>query len=246
MTEVPYAHLDDRFYGNPKILGTPLPALGLYAVGLSYCNAQLTDGFIPRSVVIGWRGWASAAKTLVARKLWETVDEGYRVHDFLDWNPSRQQVLADRAAAAERKRVSRRTPAGRPAGVTPESGIPDERRSPVSTPLHSGRTSSVPDPPNPLSATGADGAPPRAVAEDPVRTLHHDGQICPQCRLPFTGPYLEHSAAKHKINPDAKPGNLFGGRSNGSPEAPPPEIAAQFDAMHERLASLSDEAKAAK
>jgi len=234
---VPYAHLDDRFYGNPKILGTPLPALGLYAVGLSYCNAQLTDGFIPRAVVVGWTGWASAAKTLVARKLWESVDEGFLVHDFLDWNPSRQQVLKERAAAAERKRSSRRTDTG----VRPESRgspeQPDERRSTVSTPLHTGRPPAVPDPPNPLSATGADGAPPRAVAE-PITPLHHDGQICPQCRLPFTGPYLEHSAAKHKINPTASPGNLFGGRSNGSPDAPPPEIAAQFDAMHERLASL--------
>jgi hypothetical protein len=241
---MPYAHLDDRFYGNPKILGTPLPALGLYAVGLSYCNAQLTDGFIPRSVVVGWRGWAAAAKILVARNLWAEVTEGFHVHDFLDWNPSRQQVLADRAAAAERKRSSR----GRPAGVTPESrrspDTPDERRSPVSTPLHSGRPPAVPDPPYPPSATGADGAAPRAVAEPLPVTLRADAGQCPLCRLPFTGSYLDHTAEKHKVNSMASPGNLFGGRRGDPVEAPPPEVAAQFAAMHERLQSLPDEAQA--
>ena len=106
---VPWAHLDDRFYGNPKILGTPLPALGLYAVGLSYCNDQLTDGFIPRSVLAGLRGWAAAARMLVQRNLWTEQPGGYQVHDYLDWNDSKEQVLAKRKGAAERQRRNRVT-----------------------------------------------------------------------------------------------------------------------------------------
>lgn len=120
-----WARLDDHFHGNPKVLATPLAALGLYALGLSYCADQLTDGFIPKSVVLGWSKSAAAARLLVQHKLWEVTRDGYRVHDYLEWNRSRGQVLADREAARKRKDRERHAAAQpelngmRPAGVTP-------------------------------------------------------------------------------------------------------------------------------
>jgi hypothetical protein len=39
--------------------------------------------------------------------LWREVPDGYEVHDFLDYNPSKEKVDAERAAAAERQRRGR-------------------------------------------------------------------------------------------------------------------------------------------
>ena len=104
---VAWAKLDDKFHGNPKVLEAGLPALGLYVLGLSYCADQLTDGQLSRKVVAGWKGWKPAADELVRVGLWEATAQGYRVHDYLDWNPSREHLLRERADAAERKRVFR-------------------------------------------------------------------------------------------------------------------------------------------
>jgi len=247
---MPWANLDDHFHDNPKVLETPLPGVGLYAIGLSYCSAHMTDGFIPQAVVRGIRGWTTAVRMLIDRKLWEPVEGGFRVHDYLQWNRSRAQVLADRAAAADRKRMSRRTPAGQNEDVRPESHRTSGRSHTTPArdqpnPIQSGRPPAVPGSPStPLTAAaGADGAAPRAAADSPM-TLHHDGAECPICRLPYTGPYLEHTAAKHKVNAQSSPGNLFGARRT-EPEPPPPEMAAQFAAMHQRLQSLPDEQKQA-
>jgi hypothetical protein len=38
------------------------------------------------------------AKVLVGENLWHDVPLGYQIHDYLDYNPSRAQVLADREA----------------------------------------------------------------------------------------------------------------------------------------------------
>jgi len=218
---MPYAHLDDRFYGNPKILSTPLPAVGLYCLGLSYCNAQLTDGFIPRSAVAGWGGWAAAAKTLVARNLWEAVTDGFRVHDFLDWNPSREQVLEERAAARQRKT---RWKAGRT-----EDGTRPERVPPVSTPPHStpdGLRPS-PDPLNPLT----DGAPFEAP---PRRASPTEAQVCPICRRTFLGPYSEHQCDPLQ-RPKRRPG-LGRLLPREARVAPPPEVLAELDMLEKTRA----------
>jgi len=141
---MPWANLDDHFHDNPKVLETPLPGVGLYAIGLSYCSAHMTDGFIPQAVVRGIRGWTTAARMLTDRKLWEPVEGGFRVHDYLQWNRSRAQVLADRAAAADRKRMSRRTPAGQNGRVRPEShpDVRPESQDPVRP--ESGRSHTTP------------------------------------------------------------------------------------------------------
>jgi len=244
-TRVPWAHLDDHFYSHPKVVATPLPAVGLFAIGLSYCGDQLTDGFIPRSVVVGIRGWTSAARMLIERNFWNEVPGGYQVHDYLDWNDSREQVLAKRKGAADRAASSRER--RRAAHVTehvPRDVTRTERARPVSTPLHSGVTEVTPrDPPNPLTDATAFGAAPRRGSPEPT-TLRHDVAECPICRLPFSGTYLEHTAERHKVNASTDPGNLFSRARTRDAEAPPPDIEAQFQAMHERLQALPEQAQA--
>jgi len=95
--------LEDDFTEHPKLVAAGPLAGWLFVCGLTYCARHLTDGDIPapqvpRLVV----GGARLAAALVAVGLWETMPGGYRVHDYLQYQPSRAAVLAARAKTLER------------------------------------------------------------------------------------------------------------------------------------------------
>lgn len=92
--------LDDRFFDNPKIAALSDPAQLAYIKGGTYCARELTDGFIPFRKA---REFASpkVIKELVPG-LWEPRDDGFRVHDYLKYNPTKEQVLSEREAARRR------------------------------------------------------------------------------------------------------------------------------------------------
>lgn len=105
-----WARLDDAFRDHPKFLGLSLSAVGLWACGLAYCSRYLTDGFIPKLAVDRLapgdkpRAIRSAIDELLNAGAWEIGrDGGYQVHDFLDWNPSKERVLAARDLDRKRK-----------------------------------------------------------------------------------------------------------------------------------------------
>jgi len=116
-----WAKIDDHFFGHPKVVNTSLAARGLWITALSWTAALRTDGWIPEEIipVLAADGenrgqiptWV--VEELVSHRLWERGEGGYRIHDFLDWNPSREEVDARRAATntrvaayRERKRVT--------------------------------------------------------------------------------------------------------------------------------------------
>ncbi len=75
----------------------------MWACGLSYAAQYLTDGVIARAAVptlldFGNVDEFTIADDLVAAGLWEFHPAGYVIHDYLDYNPSKAQVLAERAA----------------------------------------------------------------------------------------------------------------------------------------------------
>src|SRR5262252_8022739 len=222
---MPWAQLDDHFHDNPKILETSLPAVGLYAIGLSYCSAQLSDGFIPRVVVSGRRGSVAAARELIEHRFWEPVEGGYRIHDYLDWNKSREQVLAERAAAAERKRSSRRTSGDRPAGVT--QGV---RQMSGTTPFPPGDA---------LQASLPPLTPPPPDAAPDETSSRRGSQECPNCRRAFIGPYSEHHCAIQR--PTRRPvlGKLLPREAR---EPPPPEALAELEMLERTRADRQAEA----
>ena len=104
---MPWVRLDDQFYNHPKLglLGMyMLPCVGLHVLSLCYCNAYLTDGFIPEGQVARLAGelrllmpedeaWKELAQRLIDAGLWEQHDVGYVIHDFLEYNPSRKETL---------------------------------------------------------------------------------------------------------------------------------------------------------
>ena len=100
---MPWGRIDDSFYDHPKLddLGRHrLPCVGLYVLALSYSNRHLTDGFIPSGMVRKLGGTRVLAEHLVRVGLWDLVIDGYRIHDFLDYN--------DSSAAVRRRRVDMR------------------------------------------------------------------------------------------------------------------------------------------
>src|SRR4051812_32802373 len=107
------ATLAPNFHSHPDVWMCGLEGAGLFAKALSYCAEYLTDGALPGAWVRSQipRGDRRKIVTrLVDAGLFERVSrEEYRVVDYLDHNPSRDQVLTfltvnpEETGAAERR-----------------------------------------------------------------------------------------------------------------------------------------------
>jgi DnaD/phage-associated family protein len=91
-----WTRIDDKFYENSKILDAGPLGAHLYIAGLIHCNVKRTDGFIADCFISGIGGDAfdskRFAKKLVENKLWDRVEGGYQVHDFLQFNKSKEEI----------------------------------------------------------------------------------------------------------------------------------------------------------
>lgn len=94
--------IDDQFPHHPKLVSISIPARWAYMEGLCYCAQYLTDGFIAD----GQARLIASPKVraeLLEAVLWHEVKGGISVHDYLDYNPTKAQVMAEREAARKRK-----------------------------------------------------------------------------------------------------------------------------------------------
>lgn len=115
-----WARLDDGFPEHPKVLAVGPFGLTVFVRALCYSARNLTDGFIPNaataSFTVDFARTSRAAHAvdwpsrLVAAGLWDEAPGGYRIHDYLAYNPSKEKVLAERKAAAERVKRWRADP----------------------------------------------------------------------------------------------------------------------------------------
>jgi hypothetical protein len=103
---MPWFRLDDAFHSHPKIIAAGNEAIGLYVRCGTYAAQHLTDGFIPQRVALLY-GSPELAETLVETKLWRRARGGWQMPDYLDYNPSADQVKQERKSAAERQRRRR-------------------------------------------------------------------------------------------------------------------------------------------
>lgn len=115
------AVLHYNFHSHPKIVGLSKAAIGVYALALSYASGNLTDGFVPDSYVRSLdRNHQSVTKRspfgqLIAAGLVTKTDGGYAIRDYLDYNPTKAQVVEKRRLARERmNRVRANTPTKKP------------------------------------------------------------------------------------------------------------------------------------
>src|ERR1700722_4563451 len=103
---MPWFRLDDSFHSHPKVIAAGNEAIGLYVRCGTYAAQHLTDGFVPEQVALLY-GSPELADKLVTAKLWRRARGGWRMPDYLDYNPSRQAVDNDRKNAANRQRRRR-------------------------------------------------------------------------------------------------------------------------------------------
>src|SRR5215467_4729334 len=98
---MPWFRVDDSFHSHPKVIAAGNEAVGLYVRCGAYAAEHLTDGFIPESIALLY-GSDALAETLVKTKLWRRTRGGWRMPDYLDYNPSKEAVDKERKQAAER------------------------------------------------------------------------------------------------------------------------------------------------
>lgn len=105
-----WVRLDDGFAEHPKVEEVGPLAGFLHIAALCYCNRNLTDGFIPASRVTKLADVPAVrkhAQALVRVGMWLEVDGGYQVHDYLEYQPSKAKVEAEREAARKRMAEAR-------------------------------------------------------------------------------------------------------------------------------------------
>lgn len=101
-----YVQLANGFYLNRKVrrLRRTMPsAIGAFVIMLSYCGDNLTDGYVDSDTAeFVLDITTQELDALQQAGLTESVDGGYIIHDYLEHNRSRQQVMAKRKRERER------------------------------------------------------------------------------------------------------------------------------------------------
>jgi hypothetical protein len=100
---MPWFRLEDSFHSHPKVIKAGNEAVGLYVRCGSYAAQHLTDGFIPEHVALLY-GTPELIDSLVQAKLWRRTKGGWRMPDYLDYNPSKEAVENERRGKAERQK----------------------------------------------------------------------------------------------------------------------------------------------
>jgi hypothetical protein len=99
--------IDDSFPNHPKVIGLSDKAFRIHISGLCYCGTYLTDGYVPMTAVAKWADEdMSVVVELVNADLWRDAvqENGFRIHDYLAHQTSKQQVEDKRGALRERQK----------------------------------------------------------------------------------------------------------------------------------------------
>lgn len=99
-----WVKLTDVFPEDPRVSELSHRAFRLHVTALCYCSRNLTDGHVTGNALRAIAGSAGVARSTVAdllsAGLWaQNGDGGYLIPKFLDYNPSAEQVRADREQA---------------------------------------------------------------------------------------------------------------------------------------------------
>lgn len=89
-----YIMVESSVRTHKKFLKVGPAAAWLWLCGIGYCQDGLTDGFIPADAIdfLGVKKPLPLAERLVEARLWDRVDDGWQVHDYLAHNKSSGQV----------------------------------------------------------------------------------------------------------------------------------------------------------
>lgn len=172
--------VDDGLHSHPKMAELSDAALGLWTRCGSWAARHGTDGFIPATMV---RKLASSRSTTCRRIVLELVEkgvwscctggrgeDGYQFHDWLDWQPSAEDVAARRKANAERQARYRSNHQG-----DGSNALRNGQRNGVSNDAHTSPIHTNPEEPPPSPPSTEDSAPrKRAGRKRPATRLPDD------------------------------------------------------------------------
>lgn len=100
--------VDDGFHSSKKLLSIPkrhrLAAAGLWVVAGSWCGDQLTDGHVPDYMLKEWGATLALVNALLESGLWEAVENANVFYKWHEYQPSKQDVDAERATSRARMR----------------------------------------------------------------------------------------------------------------------------------------------
>ena len=198
-----WVRLDEEFAEHPKLANAGPLAGMMQVAALCYCNRHLTDGFIPRGQapkLITCDGlyrerngqvlpvtWRDVVQDMLNEGLWEEVDGGYQIHDYLEFQPSKEDVLSSReqkreagskggqAAAKARATRSAKAAAKAPAKASAQAqpqAEPQAKSKPVPVPVPGSDPDPAPDPQEQPGIPASPGDEPAAPADAlPVEVL---------------------------------------------------------------------------
>lgn len=161
---MPWVRFDDQFTIHRKVKGLSDPAYRLHTEAIFWCARNLTDGFVsagdlpdlatarrplkflPELVARG--NWHEAAEVCDSKKCPAhvgnrpaSVDEGWLIHDYFEYQPTKAKVLEERANNAVRQRRHRDRHKGEPESRS--------ERNAVSNAVTNGRSNTTPSRPVP-------------------------------------------------------------------------------------------------
>jgi hypothetical protein len=110
---MPWVKLDDQWIDHPKIISAGRDARDMWLASLTYCAKHLTDGYFPTNLLptlavmagVDVANCQALATVLLDVGLWEADGNQYMVHDYLDYNPTKEQVQINHAARSEAGRA---------------------------------------------------------------------------------------------------------------------------------------------
>lgn len=99
---MPWFKVDDKLHDHRKTRAAGKAAMGVWVLAGSWSADNLTDGFVPASVLSRW-GTRADANKLVSAGLWvadeQDGEKGWRFHQ---WNEDGRQPTARRLSRAVR------------------------------------------------------------------------------------------------------------------------------------------------
>lgn len=110
---MPWTRLDDGFHHHPKILALSDAAHRLFVDTLNWAVGNLTDGHVPThlpNICLPHgtdRTRKAAIAELVGCGLWTQNGTGWLIHDFSDYQETKEEVRARREKWSNRKRSTR-------------------------------------------------------------------------------------------------------------------------------------------
>jgi hypothetical protein len=181
-----WARFDDKRADNEKLMRAGFEARGLDEAAICWCAGHETDGVIPERAVAmlaaghGCGNWRRVVAKLVDVDRWHPTGDGWQIHDYLVYNPSRKEIEAKREDERTRKASQRKKGAGTsgratngqfnptnvPLGQPPGQPPGQTQGQPPGRDIESTATRPVPSqsPSNPPHATSTD------AAADPPKT----------------------------------------------------------------------------